>query len=78
MAWTRSRFELSEFEDRHVDSYPGLEEEFGLPKRVDLDAEPDEVFPLSPAEVRESTPAKKAPASVKKVNEAEEDLVEAG
>jgi hypothetical protein len=26
--------------------YPGLEAEFDLPKRVDLDAEPETVFPL--------------------------------
>jgi hypothetical protein len=77
-AWTRSRFELSEFEDTHVDSYPGLEEEFGLPKRVDLDGEPEAVFPPSRAEVAESMPAKKPPAGVKKVVEREEEIVEAG
>src|SRR5580698_5963766 len=77
-AWNRSRFELSEFEESHVDSYPGLEAEFDLPKRVDLDAAPEAVFPPSRAEIAETTAAKKPPAGVKKLKEAEENLVEAG
>jgi hypothetical protein len=77
-AWTRSRFELSEFEESHVDSYPGLEAEFDLPKRVDLDAAPEAVFPPSRAEqASDSAPAKKRPASVKKAPEPE-DLAEVG
>jgi hypothetical protein len=77
-AWTRSRFELSEFEESRVDSYPGLEAEFDLPKRIDLDAAPEAVFPPSRAEqTSDSTPAKKRPASVKKTSEAEE-LAEVG
>jgi hypothetical protein len=77
-AWTRSRFELSEFEESRVDSYPGLEAEFDLPKRIDLDAAPEAVFPPSRAEqTLDSTPTKKRPASVKKTPEPEE-LAEVG
>jgi len=40
-----SRFAVSEFDDMRALDYPDLEAEFGLPKRVDLDAPPEAVFP---------------------------------
>lgn len=41
-----SRFEISSEKKGAVVDYPGLESEFGLPKRIDLDAPPQELFPL--------------------------------
>jgi hypothetical protein len=45
--WLRpDRFEPSSSEDdRTVESYPGLEFEFGLPRRIDLDAPSQMIFP---------------------------------
>jgi hypothetical protein len=44
--WLRSSaFELRPNKDGVVVDYPGLESEFGLPQRVDLDAPADELFP---------------------------------
>lgn len=48
-AWgSSSRFALSDFNDERVDNYPGLEAEFGLPNKIELDADPAEVFPSAP------------------------------
>ena len=48
-AWLMSsRFALREDEDGRVIDYPGLESEFGLPPRIDLDAPPRELFPPPP------------------------------
>ncbi|HUI83008.1 MAG TPA: hypothetical protein VL240_02225 [Candidatus Binatia bacterium] len=45
-AWLMpSRFELDPDDELRAASYPGLEAEFGLPEKVDLDAAPEEVFP---------------------------------
>ncbi len=45
-AWLMpSRFQLSSEKDGAVVEYPGLESEFGLPPRIDLDASPRELFP---------------------------------
>ncbi len=45
-AWgVDSHYAIHDYEERRVDSYPGLEAEFGLPKNVDLDAVPEDVFP---------------------------------
>jgi hypothetical protein len=44
--WLRgSPFEVSSEKEGVVTSYPGLESEFGLPPRIDLDAPPHELFP---------------------------------
>ncbi len=40
-----SPFELSFEKEGTVNNYPGLESEFGLPPRIDLDAPPHELFP---------------------------------
>jgi len=40
-----SRFETSREKEGAVVDYPGLESEFGLPPRIDLDAPPHELFP---------------------------------
>jgi len=45
-AWLMpSRFEISSEDEGAVINYPGLESEFGLPPRIDLDAPPQELFP---------------------------------
>jgi hypothetical protein len=45
-AWFMSSpFKIDSEEEGAVDSYPGLEAEFGLPRRIDLDARPEDVFP---------------------------------
>jgi hypothetical protein len=43
-----SRFEISTERKGAVVNYPGLESEFGLPPRIDLDAPPQELFPSPP------------------------------
>jgi len=40
-----SRFEISPEKEGAVVDYPGLESEFGLTARIDLDAPPQELFP---------------------------------
>ena len=48
-AWLMSsRFALRPDEEATVVEYPGLESEFGLPPRIDLDAPPHELFPPPP------------------------------
>jgi len=48
-AWIMSHpFALRPDEDDTVGEYPGLESEFGLPPRIDLDAPPHELFPPPP------------------------------
>jgi len=48
-AWLMSsRFALREDEAGRVINYPGLESEFGLPPRIELDAPPRELFPPPP------------------------------
>ena len=45
-AWfAPSRFQISAGREGAVVEYPGLESEFGLPPRIDLDASPHELFP---------------------------------
>jgi len=45
-AWLMpSRFQVSREKEGAVVDYPGLESEFGLPPRIDLDAPPHELFP---------------------------------
>ncbi len=62
-----SRFEVSEFTDMRAIDYPDLEAEFSLPKRVDLDAAPEDVFPpeVGDEDEAEAIPAKKPPTRVK-------------
>lgn len=43
-----SRYFLHDYDDGRVDSYPGLEAEFGLPGKIDLDAAPEVAFPRPP------------------------------
>jgi len=43
-----SRFQLSSEKEGAVVDYPGLESEFGLPSRINLDAPPRELFPAPP------------------------------
>ena len=43
-----SPFEVSFDKEGAVVAYPGLESEFGLPPRIDLDARPRELFPPPP------------------------------
>ncbi len=43
-----SPFEVSSAKEGAVVEYPGLESEFGLPPRIDLDAPPHELFPPPP------------------------------
>ena len=44
-AWTdRSQYEVDELHES-VAAYPGLTGEYGLPPNIDLDADPEEVFP---------------------------------
>ncbi|HSY13556.1 MAG TPA: hypothetical protein VK976_15295 [Verrucomicrobiae bacterium] len=48
-AWgVSSHFAIQDYDERRVDHYPGLEAEFGLPKNVDLEAAPEDVFPPPP------------------------------
>jgi len=60
-----SRFAVNEDDDYRAQSYAGLETEFELPKRIDLDTEPELAFP-QPVEAEWGTllpdAAKKPPA----------------
>jgi hypothetical protein len=51
-AWLMgSPFQLSSEKENAVVKYPGLESEFGLPPRIDLDAPPRELFPSPPTSI---------------------------
>ena len=76
-----SHFTVSEFDDMQAIDYPGLEAEFGLPKRIDLDAAPEDVFPPEADDDAEAEPipAKKPPAGVKTAGTPKvEDAAEVG
>ena len=75
-----SHFEVNEFTDMRAIDYPGLEDEFGLPKRVDLEAAPEDLFPdVGDEDEEEPTSAKKPPSSVKNAGTTKrEDLAEVG
>ena len=78
-SWSsNSRFAVTEFDDMRAIDYPGLETEFGLPRHVDLDAAPEDVFPPAATESQPPEPAaaKKPPASVRKLKLAENDAIE--
>jgi hypothetical protein len=47
--WLGSRFQSELGSDWHALSYPRLEAEFGLPKRLDIDTPPQVAFPARPA-----------------------------
>ena len=51
-----SVFEVHEDADLRAIDYPGLEEEFELPKRIDLDARPEELFPPPEPQARPELP----------------------
>lgn len=75
-----SRFAVKEYDEMRAIDYPGLEDEFGLPRRIDLDASPEAVFPPPPIDgaKAEAPPARKPPANVKKPKPAQDDLAEIG
>jgi hypothetical protein len=70
-----SPFTVHEYDEMRAIDYPGLEAEFGLPRRIDLDASPEAVFPPPPidAAAGNAAPARKPPANVKKLKAAEEE-----
>ena len=54
--WLRgSPFQISTEKDGKVTSYPGLEAEFGLPARIELDAPPRQLFPPPPPRIANMT-----------------------
>ncbi len=74
----QSHFAIRDHDERRVDSYPGLESEFGLPRKTDLDAAPEEAFPLPQvAEAAALFPPRKPPVSLEGLNVWKEVLAEA-
>ena len=73
-----SRFAIKEYEEMRVESYPGLEAEFGLEKNLDFDAPPETLFP--PPQLPEPEklfPPKKPPVSIEGLKAWKEVLAEA-
>ena len=64
-----SRFHVREDDEFRADNYPGMEEEFDLPKRVDLETQPKVTYP--PLAAYFASGAKLPPESVKIGNPAE-------
>ena len=78
-AWgMASRFAIHDYDEGRVDTYPGLEAEFALPKSVDLDAAPEVVFPPPPEpDVEALFPPKKPPVSIQGLKAWKKVLAEA-
>jgi hypothetical protein len=73
-----SHFAIHDYDENRVESYPGLESDFGLPKNADLNAAPEEAFP-PPEELDPTTvfPPKKPPVSIEGLRAWKKVLAEA-